>query len=120
MDAFVHSVGTAASSRGVATILKQRKPGVHIACVEPAESAGPVGRPPGPHKIEGVGVGFVPPLWEPALVDEVLPVATEAAKEMTRRLASEEGLFAGTSSGANVLAAIQVGRRSGPARPWSR
>src|SRR4030095_6540727 len=106
VDAFVHCVGTAASSRGVATILKQRKPGVRIVCVEPAESPVLSGGQPGPHKIEGVGVGFVPPLWELSLVDEVLPVATEAAKEMTRRLASEEALFAGTSSGANVLAAI--------------
>jgi cysteine synthase len=116
VDAFVHSVGTAASSRGVATILKQRKPGVRIVCVEPAESPVLSGGQPGPHKIEGVGVGFVPPLWEPSLVDEVLPVATEAAKEMTRRLAREEALFAGTSSGANVLAAIQVGRRLGPGK----
>ena len=116
VDAFVHSVGTAASSRGVATILKQRKPGVRIVCVEPAESPVLSGGQPGPHKIEGVGVGFVPPLWEPSLVDEVLPVATEAAKEMTRRLAGEEALFAGTSSGANVLAAIQIGRRLGPGK----
>jgi cysteine synthase len=116
VDAFVHCVGTAASSRGVATILKQRKPGVRIGCVEPAESPVLSGGQPGPHKIEGVGIGFVPPLWEPSLVDEVLPVATEAAKEMTRRLASEEALFAGTSSGANVLAAIQVGRRLGPGK----
>jgi cysteine synthase len=116
VDAFVHSVGTAASSRGVATILKQRKPGVRIVCVEPAESPVLSGGQPGPHKIEGVGVGFVPPLWEPSLVDEVLPVATEAAKEMTRRLAREEALFAGTSSGANVLAAIQVARRLGPGK----
>jgi cysteine synthase A len=116
VDAFVHCVGTAASSRGVATILKQRKPGVRIGCVEPAESPVLSGGQPGPHKIEGVGIGFVPPLWEPSLVDEVLPVATEAAKEMTRRLASEEALFAGTSSGANVLAAIQVARRLGPGK----
>jgi cysteine synthase len=116
VDAFVHCVGTAASSRGVATILKQRKPGVRIVCVEPAESPVLSGGQPGPHRIEGIGVGFVPPLWEPSLVDEVLPVATEAAKEMTRRLARQEALFAGTSSGANVLAAIQVGRRLGPGK----
>ena len=114
VDAFVHSVGTAASSRGVATILKQRKPGLRIACVEPAESPVLSGGQPGPHKIEGVGVGFIPPLWEPSLVDEILPIATEDAKEMTRRLAREEALFAGTSSGANVVAAIDVARQLGP------
>ena len=113
VDAFVHSVGTAASSRGAATILTGRKPGVRVACVEPAESPVLSGGEPGPHKIEGVGVGFVPPLWEPSLVDEIVPIATDDAKAMTRRLAREEGLFAGTSSGANVLAAIQVGRRLG-------
>jgi cysteine synthase A len=116
VDAFVHSVGTAASSRGVATILKQRKPGLRIACVEPAESPVLSGGQPGPHKIEGVGVGFIPPLWEPSLVDEILPIATEDAKEMTRRLAREEALFAGTSSGANVLAAIDVARKLGPGK----
>jgi cysteine synthase A len=116
VDAFVHSVGTAASSRGVATILKQRKPGVRIVCVEPAESPVLSGGQPGPHKIEGVGVGFIPPLWEPSLVDEIIPIPTDDAKEMARRLAREEALFAGTSSGANVLAAIQFGRRLGPGK----
>ena len=114
VDAFVHSVGTAASSRGVATLLKKRKRGIHVACVEPAESAVLAGGQPGPHKIEGVGVGFVPALWDPSVVDEIIPIATEEAKAMTRRLAREEGLFAGTSGGANVLAAIQVGARLGP------
>jgi cysteine synthase A len=116
VDAFVHSVGTAASSRGVATILKKRKPGIRIACVEPAESAVLAGGPPGPHKIEGIGVGFVPPLWEASLVDAVLPIATEDAKQMARRLAREEALFGGTSSGANVLAAIRVAQKLGPGK----
>ena len=115
VDAFVHSVGTAASSRGVATVLKRYKPSVHTACVEPAESAVLSGGKPGPHKIEGVGIGYVPPLWDGSLVDEVIPISTADAKAMTRRLAREEALFAGTSSGANVLAAIEVGKRLGPA-----
>jgi cysteine synthase A len=72
------------------------------------------GGQPGPHKIEGVGIGYVPPLWEPGLVDEIVPVPTDDAKSMARRLAREEGLFAGTSSGANVVAAIQVAERLGP------
>ena len=114
VDAFVHSVGTAASSRGVATALKKRKPSVRVACVEPAESAVLSGGQPGPHKIEGVGVGFIPPLWDPSVVDEIIPIPTDDAKAMARRLAREEGLFAGTSGGANVLAAIRVGTRLGP------
>lgn len=114
VDAFVHCVGTAASSRGVATVLKRHKPGIRIAVVEPAESSVLLGGQAGPHKIEGVGIGYTPPLWEPSLMDEILPVGTEAAKEMARRLAREEGLFAGTSSGANVIAAIELGRRLGP------
>lgn len=116
VDAFVHSVGTAASSRGVATVLRRHNPDVRIAVVEPAESAVLSGGEPGPHKIEGVGIGYTPPLYEPALVDEVLPISTADAKEMTRRLAREEALFAGTSSGANVLAALDVARRLGPGK----
>ncbi|HYH45463.1 MAG TPA: cysteine synthase family protein [Thermoanaerobaculia bacterium] len=114
IDAFVHCVGTGASSRGVATVLKRYKPGIKIVVVEPAESAVLLGGEAGSHKIEGVGVGFTPPLWDPTLVDEILPVKTDDAKAMTRRLAREEALFAGTSSGANVVAALQVAERLGP------
>ncbi|MEP6993319.1 MAG: cysteine synthase family protein [Acidobacteriota bacterium] len=114
VDAFVHCVGTAASLRGVATALKRHKPTIKIVAVEPAESPVLSGGPAGPHKIEGVGIGDTPPLWEPALVDDILPVKTDDAKEMARRLAREEALFAGTSSGANVVAAIQVAKRLGP------
>jgi cysteine synthase len=114
VDAFVHCVGTAASSRGVATVLKRHNPAVRIGVVEPAESPVLSGGQAGPHKIEGVGIGAIPPLWEPRLVDEVLPVSTADAKEMARRLAREEALFAGTSSGANVVAAIRIGERLGP------
>jgi cysteine synthase A len=114
IDAFVHCVGTAASSRGVATVLKRHQPSVRIVAVEPAESAVLSGGPPGPHKIEGVGIGYTPPLWEPTLVDGVVAVRTDDAKDMARRLAREEALFAGTSSGANVVAAIRVARELGP------
>lgn len=114
VDAFVQCVGTAASSRGVAMVLKRNKPGVKIIVVEPGESSVLLGGQPNPHKIEGVGIGYTPPLFEPALVDEIVPVSTADAKEMARRLAREEALFAGTSSGANVVAAIQVAKRLGP------
>ncbi len=114
VDAFVHCVGTAASLRGVATVLKGHRPQVHIVAVEPGESPVLSGGQPGPHKIEGVGIGYTPPLWDPKLVDGIEAVAADAAKEMARRLAREEALFAGTSSGANVLAAIRVAERLGP------
>ena len=114
VGAFVHCVGTAASLRGVAEALRRRKAGVEIVAVEPAESSVLRGGPAGPHKIEGVGIGYTPPLWKPALVDDILPVGTEEAKEMARRIAREEGIFAGTSSGANVVAAIRVAERLGP------
>ncbi len=94
--------------------MKRHKPGCKIVAVEPAESPVLRGGQAGPHNIEGVGVGFIPPLWDPALVDEIVPVTTEDAENMTRRLAWEEALFAGTSSGANVVAASQVAERLGP------
>lgn len=114
IDAFVHSVGTAASLRGVAMALKRHKPDVKIVAVEPAESSVLLGGPAGPHKIEGVGIGYTPPLWDPTVVDEIVPVSTAEAKAMTRRLAREEALFAGTSSGANVIAALRVAEQLGP------
>ncbi len=115
VDVFVHSVGTAASLRGVSTLLRERNPKVKIIAVEPGESAVLSGGQAGPHKIEGVGIGYTPPLWEPHLADEIIAVKTEDAKAMARRLAREEGLFGGTSSGANVIAAIRVAERLGPA-----
>ena len=114
VDAFVHCVGTAASSRGVATALKRHKSDVQVTVVEPAESAVLSGGQSGPHKIEGVGIGYTPPLWEPGLVDRIMSIKTADAKDMARRLAREEGLFAGTSSGANVVAALRIGQELGP------
>ena len=114
VDAFVHCVGTAASLRGVATVLKRFKSNLRIVAVEPAESAVLSGGEAGPHNIEGVGIGYTPPLWDASLVDELMSVKTADAKAMARRLAREEALFAGTSSGANVIAAIRVAEQLGP------
>jgi len=114
LDAFVHCVGTAASLRGVATALRRHKPDLKVFAVEPAESPVLRGGQPGPHNIEGVGIGYTPPLWDPTLVDDIVPVGTDDAKAMARRLAREEGLFAGTSSGANVAAALRLAERMGP------
>jgi cysteine synthase A len=114
IDAFVHSAGAAASVRGVATVLKRYRPDIRIVVVEPAESAVLSGGRAGAHRIEGIGIGRTPPLWDPALVDEIVPVSTDAAEAMARRLAREEAIFAGTSSGGNVVAALEVGERLGP------
>ena len=114
IDAFVHAVSTAHSIHGVTQTLWQHNRHIHVAAVEPAESAVLSGGTTGSHKIEGIGIGFIPPLWEPELVNEILTVTTEEAKAMTRRLAREEGIFAGTSSGANVVAALRVAERLGP------
>jgi cysteine synthase A len=114
VDAFVHAVSTAHSIHGVSRALRRHFPGLHVTAVEPAESAVLSGGPSGAHKIEGIGIGFVPPLWHRAEVDEIIPVSTDDAKAMARRLAREEGIFAGTSSGANVVAALRVAERLGP------
>lgn len=114
IDAFVHAVGTAHSIHGVTKVLWQHNPEIHIVAVEPAESAVLSGHQTGSHKIEGIGIGFVPPLWDPSLVNEIMMVSTVEAQAMARRLAREEGLFAGTSSGANVVAALRVAQRLGP------
>ncbi len=114
VDAFVHAVGTAHSIHGAAKALRKHAPKLHVTAVEPAESPVLSGGPSGSHQIEGIGIGFLPPLWEPHEVDEIVPVSTANAKAMARRLAKEEGLFAGTSSGANVVAALKVAERLGP------
>ena len=114
VDVFIQAVGTTASLRGVASVLRRYDPKIKLVAVEPAESAVLSGGQPGAHKIEGIGIGYAPPLWDASIVDEIVPISTADAEAMARRLAREEGLFAGTSSGANVLAAIRVGERLGP------
>ena len=114
VDAFVQSVSTAHSIHGTARALRRHQPRIRVAAVEPAESAVLSGRPSGSHQIEGIGIGFRPPLWKPDEVDEILTVTTEEAKAMARRLAREEAIFAGASTGANVVAALRVAARLPP------
>ena len=114
VDAFVHSVGTAHSIHGTAAALRRHNPRVRVVAVEPSESAVLSGRSTGAHQIEGIGIGFLPPLWRRDEVDEIETVSTPEAKEMARRLAREEGVFAGTSSGGNIVVALRVASRLGP------
>lgn len=114
VDAFVQAVGTAHSLNGVARVLRQRNPNLHVVAAEPAESAVLSGKARGAHKIEGIGIGFVPPAWRANDVDEIQSATTEEAMEMCRRLAREEGVFVGTSSGLNVIVALRVAERLGP------
>jgi len=114
VSVFVQSVGTAGSLRGISTRLRAHSERVHIVAVEPEESAVLSGRPNGSHKIEGTGAGFVVPLWNESLANEIQTVSTDEAMTMARRLARHEGIFAGTSTGANVAAALRVADRLGP------
>jgi cysteine synthase A len=116
VDAFVQSVGTAQCITGVSRVLRKFDPRVRIVAVEPSESPVLSGGAPGAHKIEGVGPGFIPPLWRQGLADEILRVSTPEAVAMARRLAREEALFAGTSSGANIVAALRVAEEFGEGR----
>jgi cysteine synthase len=113
VSAFVQAVSTAHSIHGTARALRRHDPRVRVVAVEPAESAVLSGKPSGSHKIEGIGVGFVPPLWKASEVDEILTAGTEEARAMARKLAREEGIFAGVSTGANVVGALRVAERLG-------
>lgn len=114
VHAFVHVVGTAHSIHGTTKALWKHNRDIHIVAVEPAESPVLSGGKSGAHQIEGIGIGFIPPLWEADQVNEIIGVSTDEAKAMARRLAREEGIFAGISSGANVVAALGIAERLGP------
>lgn len=113
VDAFVHAVSTSHSLHGTTEGLRQCGSDARIVAVEPEESAVLSGRASGSHRIEGIGIGFMPPLWRRELVDEIETVGTEEAMEMARRLALEAGVLAGTSTGANVVAACRIAERLG-------
>lgn len=114
VDGFVQSVGTAASVRGLATALRAHDSAIRVVAVEPAESAVLSGGPSGAHKIDGIGAGLVVPLWRDDIADDLDRVSTQEARAMALRLAREEGLFAGTSTGCNVVAALRLAERLGP------
>jgi len=114
LDGFVQSVGTAASLRGTGEALRRHNARIRIVAVEPSESPVLSGGESGAHKIDGIGAGFVVPLWQKDIADRIEQVSTEEAVAMTMRLAREEGLFAGTSTGANVIAALRLAEQLGP------
>ncbi len=111
VDAIVTGVGTGGTITGVAQVLKEKNPDFKAIAIEPATSPVLSGGSVGPHRIQGIGAGFVPEILKRELLDEIIGVEDEEAFEMARRLASEEGLLVGISSGANVAGAIKVGRR---------
>lgn len=114
LDAFVAGVGTGGTVTGVGEILKDALPNVRVVAVEPAGSPVLSGGSPGKHKIQGIGAGFVPEVFNADVIDEIIQVADENAAETTRRLAREEGILAGISSGATAWAAVQTAQRLGP------
>ncbi len=111
VDVFVAGVGTGGTISGVGEVLKERKPEVHIIAVEPEESPVISGGPPGPHKIQGIGAGFIPGNFNRAVVDEVMLVSADDAGETARKLASREGILCGISSGAAMWAALEAAGR---------
>ncbi len=115
IDGFVAGSGSGGTFTGVARYLRERLPNVYCAVVEPQGSVLGGGKP-GPHEVEGIGSSFIPPVLDMALADEVITVPDEPAFRMVGRLAAEEGVLGGSSSGANVVAALQVARKLGPGK----
>lgn len=112
VDILVAGVGTGGTITGISEVIKKRKPSFKAVAVEPVDSPVLSGGSPGPHKIQGIGAGFVPGVLKMNLVDEILKVSYDDARKMAKRLAREEGIFAGISSGAATWAALEVGKRA--------
>jgi cysteine synthase A len=113
IDGFVAGVGTGGTITGVGDVLKKHNADIHIAAIEPADSAILSGGEPGPHKIQGIGAGFVPDVLDTKIYNEVIRVSNADAYAATRRLAMEAGLLVGISSGAALFAALQVAKKLG-------
>ncbi|WP_205702153.1 cysteine synthase A [Candidatus Izimaplasma sp. ZiA1] len=113
IDAFVAGVGTGGTITGVGTILKKHIPGIQVHAVEPQSSAVLSGENPGPHKIQGIGAGFIPDILDTSIYDSVIKVTDDQAFNTARLLAKEEGLFTGISTGANVYAAVELAKKLG-------
>jgi cysteine synthase A len=111
IDAVVSGVGTGGTLTGVGSVLKARKPGFKMIAVEPEDSAVLSGGPPGPHKIQGIGAGFIPQILDTKLIDEILRISNDSAMRMAREVARLEGIAVGISSGAALAAAIELGQR---------
>ncbi|MGN6760661.1 MAG: pyridoxal-phosphate dependent enzyme, partial [Leifsonia sp.] len=111
VDIFVSGVGTGGTITGVGQVLKERKPEVQVVAVEPLDSPILNGGKPGPHKIQGIGANFVPEILDTTIYDEVVDVSVDDALDVAKKLASEEGILAGISSGAIVWAALQLAKR---------
>lgn len=111
VDFFVAGVGTGGTITGVGQVLKKRKPGVKIIAVEPLDSPVLSGGKPGSHKIQGIGAGFVPDVLDKKIIDEVIKVSNQDAGDIARKLARQEGIFAGISSGASIWAALEIAKR---------
>jgi cysteine synthase A len=112
IDIFVAGVGTGGTITGVSEMIKEHKPSLYVVAVEPADSPVLSGGTPGPHKIQGIGAGFVPKILNREIIDEIITVTNEQAMETARRIAKEEGILCGISSGANAWAAMQVAARA--------
>ncbi len=115
-DAFCAAVGTAGLLMGAGAVLSQAHPGLHLCALEPESSAVLSGHPAGPHTVDGTAAGFLPPLYDPARVQQVMAIPEEEARQTVRALAREEGIFAGTSTGLNLTAALRLARQLGPGK----
>ncbi len=116
LDGFVSGIGTGGTITGAGGLLKENFPGLKVVAIEPKDSAILSGGKPGPHKLQGIGPGFVPGILDTEVYDEIVQVSTEQAFEYSRRAAKEEGILGGISSGAAIYGALQLAKELGPGK----